>query len=114
MLSSPDKEDDDSSICAIGFSSSPEPISPTGSLLSRLLSSKETGTEASSPLAIGFSDSEKSSPAILPCPWTDGTKIRNQKTALSITTVFEHVFSFPFSYQLSISFSLTRLDRAAA
>ena len=72
MLSS-DKEDDDSSICAVGFSSSPEPTSPLSAIMGR--------TKDSSPLAIGFSDSEKSSPAIT--LQTIGMKI-NKKLTITI------------------------------
>lgn len=54
VMSTPRKEDDNSSVYAIGFTSSPEPISPDSSFLS-------IGTEASSLCVIGFSDTDLSS-----------------------------------------------------
>ena len=59
LLSVSDKDDDDSSVCAIGFVSSPETISPSSSLLSGK-------TDSSLPMEIGFSDDEKSSPFQFP------------------------------------------------
>jgi hypothetical protein len=59
-MSLSDEEDENSSICAIGFSSSSEPNTPTTpSVRLKIL-------EDSSPSAVGFSsDSEKLSPAVL-------------------------------------------------